>query len=942
MYFGLIELFATIFSGISLVITYGDLVHLATVCSFIFILLLCVTIIFAVGSISTAVINICPTKIIVASNAINGMSDQPLMNSATGHFDGEEENDLKGDTAAGGGATTAKGNCEITRRAKCSICCSTLTVIFAILVALLHFKIVGNKRGPIYVDGLDYPVTTTIDSDGMLHIVAKTHHDVHFAQGLITAELRLWEMEFQRRVGRGTLSELVGEPGLGHDKMSRTLGLYKAAERAVDDLDAYGKVAINAYADGVNAYLRSNATLPFEMILLGVDPSNIDPWVPADSLVWGKIMSLELSGNAKNEWERFNMLAGANLTLDEVNKILPPFNTSRFPTVLTVDDLNTTSLRESLHVVDAASLKPSADALKFYESYRGTASLPKDLSKQQKQQHRVRLLRSIQGHGASNNWVVGGSRTKSGKPLLANDPHLQLTAPSVWLAAHLKVENSNQGNGNRTNPGPMDVWGASFAGVPGIVTGRNAYISWGVTNTGVDVQDLFVMEEGGTDGKSMNQYKWNGKWIDYNIRKETIHVKDEDDIVINIRESKTGVIITDNGVAEQLGCSHKLNQGLKQTIAFRWVSTDPNIPDQSPGCFLKINLAKNFDEYRDALRGYVAPAQNFIFADINGNIGYQMPGFVPRRAEGHTGKTPIKGDGSFHWKADTNNIPLKIDFDHMPRAYNPKKGFIASANNQVVPPIDPITGKDPFAKEGWVLSHDWDGSNMGYRSRRITEMIEEWSEITTNNDVLSSTSHTLKKINMTGLQNMQQDYKSGLWVDFSPYLSTMLIKSKDSSNNIKLSDKSIAWIPKLVDKKVFNGIMSVGKIEPTIFQKWLLQVLTLISYVPIPNGGNDEDRSRFLPNRMFNVVWVLNAMESGHQACGGSGTADDCLKFAADQLNTIVEPYDLVDAADENKLGKIGFPRWGIDLHKAVFEHQVSDINFQSFFIIVIISANFC
>jgi hypothetical protein len=231
---------------------------------------------------------------------------------------------------------------------------------------------------------------------------------------------------------------------------------------------------------------------------------------------------------------------------------------------------------------------------------------------------------------------------------------------------------------------------------------------------------------------------------------------------------------------------------------------------------------------------------------------------------------------------------------------------------------------------------------MGYRSRRITEMIEEWSEITTNNDVLSSTSHTLKKINMTGLQNMQQDYKSGLWVDFSPYLSTMLIKSKDSSNNIKLSDKSIAWIPKLVDKKVFNGIMSVGKIEPTIFQKWLLQVLTLISYVPIPNGGNDEDRSRFLPNRMFNVVWVLNAMESGHQACGGSGTADDCLKFAADQLNTIVEPYDLVDAADENKLGKTGFPRWGIDLHKAVFEHQVSDINFQSFFIIVIISANFC
>ena len=948
--FGLIELVAVLCSAISMLVFYYDIGHLATVCSALFAVLAIFTIVFVCASTFLCVVNFCRTT--TKNNLYSAHADggELLLNTAAetdaGNYPGNHVgNGATSVAAASTAAITRPTNviaeerfcpqkCQ-TQRAMGTSCCSILSLVLAILAALLHFGLVGDKRGPTLVAGLDHSVTATIDANGMLHVVGETHHDVHFAQGLLTTELRLWEMEFQRRVGRGTLSELVGTGGLGHDKMSRTLGLYQAAERAYHDLDNYGKNAVKAYTAGVNAYLRTNATLPFEMILLGVDPYNIDPWVPADSLVWGKIMSLELSGNMKVEWMRYTLLAGANLTYSQMNQILPPFSTSKFPTVLTKNDLNTTSLRDHLHVVDAAAAVPSAEALAFYNSYRGSASVPpptsikqtnkeKNTNKNKKKASttkKVRLLRSIGFHGASNNWVVSGSRTDTGKPMLANDPHLQLTAPSVWLAAHLKVEpktiSTHHGISNlKQNEVPMDVWGASFAGLPGIVTGRNKYISWGVTNTGVDVQDLFVMEE---DEKRQNQYKWHGTWIDYKIRKETIRIKNEQDVVIDVRESRTGVVVTDNGVAEQLGLSHDMNEGIKQSLALRWVSTDSTIADVSMSCFLKINLATNFDEYRDALRDYVAPAQNFIFADVNGNIGYQMPGFVPRRSNGHTGKIPIAGDGRYSWKTTDgswNGTLDKIEFDHMPRAYNPKKGYFASANNRVVPPLDAKTSQDPFAKEGWVLSHDWDGSNMGYRSKRITEMIETWTEIDSINSVQNSST---KKLNMTGLRNMQQDYKSGLWEDFSPYLSILLARAHD----FDLSDKSKAWIPKLIDAKTFNGIMSIGSIEPTIFQKWLLNILTLVSRVPITTN---TDRSVFLPQRMFNVIWVLDAMNNGNVACGGKGTVDDCLQFAATQLNDAVEKYavEVGDKSDTtSNSGKTSVPRWGIDVHRAMFEHQV-------------------
>ena len=509
------EVFLSLLSGLAIACLYVNLGHISTVCSSVFVFLLCVTVVYTVSMLSLAIFFWCKApNPPPPSNNINDKLfpdlDQPLMNSASSQHNGSLEDD-----------TTTTTHPRVTSsRNYYTGCCATMSLI--ILVFLMIAKsIIGNKRGPTTVTGLDHPVDATIDANGMLHIVGKTHHDVHFAQGLLTAELRLWEMEFQRRVGQGTLSELVGSAGVGHDKMSRTLGLYAAAERAILTLDDYASSAINAYCDGVNAYLNANASLPVEMLLLGVDGANIAPWRPADSLVWGKIMSLELSGNVGNEFMRYELSAGANLTMEDIEQIIAPFNTTRFPTVLTVDDLNTTELRHHLHVVDAASVEPSVAATSFYKTYQGSAVKHKHNKKATtaRPQKMVRLLRSGHGHGASNNWVVGGSRTTSGKPMLANDPHLLLTAPSVWIATHLKVEKQKDTTlTDSSNTTPMDVWGASFAGVPGIVTGRNNHIAWGVTNTGVDVQDLFIMTEDPVHHP--NEYLWNNKWVKYQVRNE--------------------------------------------------------------------------------------------------------------------------------------------------------------------------------------------------------------------------------------------------------------------------------------------------------------------------------------------------------------------------------------------------------------------------------------
>ena len=396
--------------------------------------------------------------------------------------------------------------------------------------------------------------------------------------------------------------------------------------------------------------------------------------------------------------------------------------------------------------------------------------------------------------------------------------------------------------------------------------------------------------------------------------------------------------------------SSRMNAANARTIAFKWVSTDPTIPDKSISSFLKINLAHNYNDYRNALKEYVAPAQNFIFADVDGNIGYQMPGKVPRRANGHTGKRPISGDGRFAWQTTTTTssrdgttttATASIDFDHMPRAYNPPKGFFASANNRVVPPVSSVTGEDPFAKQGYVLSHDWDGSNMGYRSRSITRMIEDWSD----NGMATRGKAPPRKLNMTGMQHIQLSYASGLWEDFSPFLSRLLTETSAAA---LLSSASKEWIPKLVDNTTtgFRGIMKVGAIEPTLFQQWLLRVLQLISKVPTSNSF----QSSFLPKRMFNVNWVLGALANGHPACnmnspqssptggravrsGGSvvssssssssslpsssSSSTNCLAFAAVQLNQVIEQYQVGNTM------KKPVPRWGIDVHRAVFEHQI-------------------
>jgi penicillin amidase len=756
----------------------------------------------------------------------------------------------------------------------CLVTCGILTLTFVSVGYMLFAYASSGRTGPTSVLGLVSNAEVRLSEKGMLHIKAATKHDAFVAQGLLTAEMRLWQMEFQRRVGQGRLAEFVGELALPTDKMMRTLGFYEGAKRSFRDMDADARAALESYTAGVNAYLDSKPTLPLEMQLLGY--SNMEPWSPEDSLVWTKLMSFDLSGNVNFELGSLNMLL-KDISLNRIEELYPRFNTTRFPTVLTMDDIVKGENPAPTGRLDAVSMFPDASLKKFYEDLQKKVAL-----------HREDRLGLNLGHagigrlfttrGASNNWVVGGKMSKSNKPLLCNDPHLQLTAPSIWMMTHLDIEEIGQ-----------DLWGASFVGLPGIVIGRNAYIAWGVTNTAVDVQDLYILEE--NSDKTM--YNFQGKMVKYNFTTEVFKVRNGKTETLTVRTTEVGPVITDNGVVQTFRGGQKPESKTDNPyafpMAFQWVSTDPRIPDTTFMAFNKINQAHNFSEFRDALRAYVAPAQNFIFADRKGNFGYQMPGKIPKRSPGHTGKLPVPAKGNFAWMKGSDGSPYTfMNFDDLPRTYNPPRGFVASANNQVCP-----TG---FEKDGFLLSHDWDASLQGFRSRRITDMIEKKSK-----------SHLLTTEDM---RDIQLDYHSGWHEDFSSVFADLQTYHRE----LHLSDTGKLWAKRLSD---FDGNMVVGSTKATVFAKFMIQLARVTDH---ETGNGAFFSANFLYKTFVGpgdraCSTALEAAGSGissHRISGWTKERSDCLVYAAKQLEDIVKEGSSAPVS-----------KWGLDVHSARFTNQI-------------------
>jgi penicillin amidase len=560
-------------------------------------------------------------------------------------------------------------------------------VLLGVLAAVLLIVVVGTAvfmrvsvrrafpdvDGEVNIAGLDASVEVVRDDMGIPHIYASTPHDLFVAQGYVHAQERFWQMDVWRHIGSGRLSEMFGDTQLETDTFLRTLGWREIAESQYTNAPPEMQAIMQAYSDGVNAYLatQSPADLSFEYTVLEFTNHSYTPetWSPVDTLTWGIAMAWDLRGNMDSEIERAMLLG--TLPDAQVAQLFPPYPGDINPYIVPATDSGAEAV--------AASLRSVPGVRRALASVQDNLDLIAAL----------RVADSEAGIG-SNSWVVSGAHTNTGSPILANDPHLAIQMPSIWFQNGLHCTEAS-------SDCPFEVAGFSFAGVPGVIIGHNADIAWGVTNLGPDVQDLYVEK---VNPDNPNQYEVNGTWVDMDVREETINVAGGDPVTIEVRTTRHGPIISGSYEALDDFDQSGVDTPQPYAIALRWTALDTN-----PGIvetFIGLDTAANWEEFRTALASFTVPAQNFIFADTSGNIGYQAPGRIPIRANGD-GTLPVPGwTDDYEW---TGFIP----FDELPRSYNPESGYIVTANNAVVDDTYP-----------YPITYDW---NHGYRARRIVDLV---------------------------------------------------------------------------------------------------------------------------------------------------------------------------------------------------------------------------
>lgn len=512
------------------------------------------------------------------------------------------------------------------------------------------------------------------DKNGIPHVYADSPRDLFFGQGFVHAQDRFFQMEFYKRIGAGRLSELFGKGTLGQDRFIRTVGWRRIAEKEAEALPADVRALLQAYADGVNAYAlapqnRDKLGVEFKVLGLIGRQWQPEPWSIVDSIAWGKVMAWNLSGGGLSDELAVAALLdkGGRPLLDAV---LPPFPQDApviLPDFVAGGDGGPGAMAQG---VDSGL--SAAQALALMEANLAVAN---------------GLGMSQDSEIGSNNWVVHGSRTATGKPLLANDPHLGLQLPAIWYANGLHCRSVSAAC-------PFDVTGVSFPAAPGVIIGHNARIAWGVTNLGPDVVDL-VMER--PNPGSPDEFEYQGRFEPAEVIEEKITVAGSDPVTVRVRVTRNGPIISD--VVDDARVK-------AQPVALRYTG---NLVGSLFQSVVALNKAQNWAEFRDALRKWDIPAQNFVYADVDGNIGYQAPGRIPIRSAGD-GTQPVPGwTGEYEWKGF-------IDFDKLPMSFNPPRGYIVTANNAVV---------DKRYQPSLGTFFDY-----GYRAARITELIEAKDKLT--------------------------------------------------------------------------------------------------------------------------------------------------------------------------------------------------------------------
>ena len=683
---------------------------------------------------------------------------------------------------------------------------SVLVLVLLGLIALGLFQIyllrsMAPLSGDAQLKGLTAGVDIKRDASDVTHIHAQTPIDAWRAIGYVHAQERGWQLAFNRQVMHGEMSEWLGAPTLETDKLMRTLGIMKAAQAQFDKLPLNTQKALEAYAEGVQAGFASSQWRAPEFVILGINPSkDMKPWTAVDSVGWALMMALDLGGNWGNEFAR--LMAAQSLSTDDLWKLFPPYpGESRG----TKPDI--AGLYQSLGIY-AKEGAPPAKALAAAKTF---SSSTLDIG-------------VLEGKG-SNNWVLPGTNTQSGLPLLANDPHLGLSAPAVWYFAGLHAPAGKLADGQTHDA--LDVVGATLPGLPFVVLGRTNKAAWGFTNTGPDVQDLYLEALEGKDA-----YRTPTGQQAFDTRNEVIKVKGQGDVTIKVRSTRHGPVISD----VQPAYAQFLNLD-KYAIALRWSALD--VDNQTIVAGMAANFANSVADLRQAFSKNHSPMQSVVMADTAGHVLFKAAGKVPVRSAANDlqGMVPAPG-----WLAQYDWTTW-IPYDQTPevsQADIQKKGWHATANQKILPP-----GYAQF------LTHDWTGPE---RFDRIEQRLSVGNKLDANE-----------------MKSIQADVHSLAAERLLPYLQSL------TSQHAKASEA----LPLL---KSFKGDMTRDSASALIYAVWIDEVSRAIL---IPKLGETRFKALF-GKRSFRpaIEGVLAAQDKTW--CGEAGCQTLMNKALDSALDKIV------------------------------------------------------
>ena len=658
-----------------------------------------------------------------------------------------------------------------------------LVVLIGALLLLGSVAVVYVQRsfpaldGQLRVATLAAPVQVQRDSADVTHIRASNAHDAWRALGFVHAQERTWQLEFNRRVMHGTLSEVLGPATLETDKLMRALDIRGAARRQYAGLPLETQAALQAYSAGIAAFhAERTQALPPEFLLLGVRPGGDSGavWAPEDSVGWALMMALDLGGNWGQELARLRLLQ--RLDTAQLWQLLPPYPGEAPATAV---DLAALYAQLGVH---AKAKAPAAGAQSGFGSGSTTATaLPIPLPTPSGSAGLTGLpAMALAGHSSglqrwaealargaghsegkgSNNWVLDGTRTTTGKPLLANDPHLGLSAPAIWYMAHLQAPAGQAPDGTPTPA--LDVLGATLPGLPFVVLGRTAGVAWSFTNTNPDVQDLYLEQ---IDPQDAGRYRTPDGWAPFAVRLETVRVKGQADVQLRLRSTRHGPVLSD----AQAGHAEVIDLD-RHVLALRWAALDGD--NQTVLAGFRINQAQTVGELWKALETHHSPMQSVLAADTQGGTGFRAMGRVPLRHPDNDlrGVAPAPG-----WLAryDWQGWLAVAD---LPRSDGGGPGWLATANQRITAP-----GYAPF------LTGDW---SLPYRYERIAQQLQERPL----HDAAS-------------LQALQHDQHSQATVRLLPWL-------RRAASSHPLAAAAQAQL------QGFDGTMDAGSAAPLIFAVW--------------------------------------------------------------------------------------------------------------------------